>query len=314
MKFISFLVIFFGLSTALFAQPINNYSSPTSAHQLVAGTNIYLIPPTDFSVSENFTGFQNPEDPTAMIMVTSIPGPFDQISAGFTKEMLASRGMTLNKKQEATVAGIGALYVELDQYSQGLTFTKAILIYGDATETTLINGVSVKDSVALGASIRESVRSAVIGDVTSADPQSRLSFTVDESAGNLQFASVIGNSLLLTRDGKVQTESEDRATLIIDRSYNTQEIEDKEAFTTLRLATLPGKYKAASEEYPRKVELAGMSGYEIFATGADKEETAHLTILFRKEGGYFIFLATYLTGSTQAQADIEAILESFRVK
>lgn len=314
MRILLFLLLLCSQTTS-FAQSVNNYPSPTEAHQLVPGTNIYLIPPTNFSVSENFTGFQNPEDPTSMIMVVSMPGPFDQVSAGFTEEMLASRGMVLLDKQPATVGGKDAFYVELDQNSQGLTFTKSILIYGDSTETTIINGISVKDSVALGISIRESVRSAVIDRGVRAKPRTELTFTVDEAAGNLQFISVIGNGVLLNRDGKTPTESTDKANLIIDRSRNNNEIKDKKAFTLLRLFSLPGGYELASKKYPRKIKLAGMEGYELFANNAEaQQETAHLTMLFAEDGGYYIFLATYLKGSKQAKADIKKVMKTFRRK
>lgn len=313
MKLILFLVIVFGLNTALFTQSINNYSSTTNAHQLVAGTNIYVIPPTGFAKSENFTGFQNPEDPTSMIMVVSMPGPFDQVSAGFTKDMLASRGMILQRKEPIVISGQEAFYIELDQNAQGFTFTKSMLIYGDSVSTTIINGASMKDSVALAAEIRESVRSVVIDAAAAPDPRAELAFTVDETAGNLQFISVIGNGVLLNRDGKTPTESQDGATLIIDRSRSNDIIEDKKTFIINRLSTMPGSYEIISDDYPRKTELAGLEGYEILATDtASDSETVHLTILFEEDGGYFILFAQYLSGAEQAKADLKAVMNTFR--
>jgi hypothetical protein len=313
MRLFSFLVLLCGLINVSFAQSVNNYSTTTDAHQLVAGTNIYLIPPADFSKSNNFTGFQNPEDPTSMIMVVSMPGPFDQVSAGFTEEMLASRGMVLQSKQSVDVNGQEALYIELDQNAQGFTFAKSMLIYGDSTSTTIINGASVKDSTALVAEIRESVRSVVIDAATEADPRAELAFTVDETAGDLQFISVVGNGVLLNRDGKTPTESQDEATLVIDRSRNNNRVKDKKAFTLLRLFSLPGGYELASKKYPRKTKLAGMKGYELFANNPeDQQETIHLTMLFEEDGGYYIFLATYLKGAKRAKADIKKVMRTFR--
>lgn len=45
-----------------------------------------MIPPISFKPSSNFKGFQDPEDPTSMIMTMEIPGPFAEATKGFNSE------------------------------------------------------------------------------------------------------------------------------------------------------------------------------------------------------------------------------------
>lgn len=309
------LLLLCSLTIPSFAQSVNDYEAPTKAHQLIPGTNVYVIPPTGFSVSENFTGFQNPEDPTSMVMVMSIPGPFAAVSGGFNEEMMAARGMRLQEKQTITVNRMAGLYLEMDQDAQGMTFTKSILVYGNEQETTMINGVSLKDSVSLAEAIRESIRSTVIDEATETDPRAELKFTIDETAGNLQFISVMGNAILCNRDGLTPTESKDGLNFMVDRSFNDAPIPDQKGFCLRRLNTLPGEYKLMSDEYPSPVQLDELDGYELFAVDkADKKKITHLTILFEEDGGYFILMATYKKGAKQAIADVRAIMDTFRRK
>ncbi|WP_273443826.1 hypothetical protein [Neolewinella agarilytica] len=306
-----FLLCLLVLSVPVFAQSLNEYEAPTAEHQLISGTNIYMVPPLGFELTEQFKGFQNPTDATSMIMVISIPGPFDQITAGFAEETMAARGMKMLGKEKTTVNGKEGLLIEMDQDANGMTFTKSILIYGDAAETTMINGVALKDSVALFGRIKESVHSTLFSEKVEVDPRAELSFEVDETAGNLQFVSVMGNAIMLNRDGKIPTESEDKLNLIIDRSYADQDFADRKAFTLKRLAQFPGGYKIASEDFPREVSLAGLNGYELLAGKADEEEL-HLIILFEEDGGYFIIAGMYSPESEQAKTDFRAIMNTFK--
>lgn len=59
---------------------------------LVVGTRVSLAPPVEFIPSAQFPGYQQ-ESTGASIMVTEIPGPFAEVSAGFARPSeLAKRG------------------------------------------------------------------------------------------------------------------------------------------------------------------------------------------------------------------------------
>jgi len=165
-------------------------------HIQIEGTNIFMIPPISFNPSSNFKGFQNPNDQTSMILTMEIPGPYSEVSKGFNSERLNARGMELKSKKEIKVADFTGLYIELDQSANGMTFSKHILIYGNEKSSTLINGVSLKDSLQLGEKIKESLLTTYVDSQLKSNPRKALNYSLNESVGSMKFKAVIGNGML----------------------------------------------------------------------------------------------------------------------
>jgi len=65
--------------------------------------------PPGFEKAEDFYGFQQPST-GASVMVLAIPGPFAEVTQGFTKTALAERGMTLHAKELTRVKGQAAWF------------------------------------------------------------------------------------------------------------------------------------------------------------------------------------------------------------
>ncbi len=313
-KTILFLLLIL-ITQSVFSQKINEYTEPTEDHILVKGTNIYMIPPKGYVESSNFKGFQNPEDQTSMIMVVEIPGPFNEISKGFNAEMLATKGMKLISKKEVSINEFNGYLIDLEQDANGLIYAKNILIYGDNNSTTLINGIFLKNSKETEIIIKESVSSTVIDNEVKANPREVLGYSLDEKAGNLVFVSVIGNGFLFNRDGKTPTQSDDIATLIADRSYSKAEIEDHKQFCISRLSEFPDDYQIIDKKGINEIEIDGLKGYELYAKNLDREnELFYQVILFQEDGGYYIFVGTYLENKESALKDIQKIIITFKQK
>lgn len=299
--------------TAAFSQSFPD--SLTSDHQLVGGTNIYMVPPDSFALSEAFKGFQNPADPTSMIMIMEIPGPFSEITKGFNEEMLATRGMELSSKEDVQIAGVEGVLIALDQPANGMLFSKYILIFGDESATTMINGVFLKEAPETGDDIRNSLLSTYVDTGMDVDPRAALSYTLDETAGGLQFYSVMGNAMLFNRDRKIPTESNDQATLVVDRSFADMQITDKEEFCIRRTTQYPENYEISEDKGINEVTIDGLSGLELYAENIDDEVSAmYQLILFEEDGGYFLFMGTYLKAEPEALADIQAVIRTFERK
>ncbi len=115
------------------------------------------------------------------------------------------------------------------------------------------------------------------------DPRDSLDFTVHEKLGNLIFVNMIGKGILLNRDGKTPTESDDKATLIINKFFNNLKTEDQKTFCIARLEKLPYNYKLIN----------------------DRE------ILFKENGGYYIFVGTFMELSKNGLNDIKKVINSF---
>lgn len=315
MKLLITLILLIGSFHKSSSQTLNEFEKPTPKHINISGTNIFLIPPLEFKLSEQFKGFQDPDDQTSMIIVMEIPGPFSEVSKGFTHEMLKSRGMTLHSKKEITVNNYQGYLIHLDQEANGLIFGKDILVYGNSQFTSMINGVYLKDSVQSGNKIRESILSTVIDRSLEVDPRQSLDYTLNENIGDLKFKSVIGNGMLFNRDLKTPTESSDKATLITDRSFAKAIIENKKMFCVSRLKKYPQDYSVITEKGINEIIIDGLSGFELFAKNNDTaNEEMYQVILFQDDGGYFIFIGTYLSGSEKAQKDIMNIVKTFKRK
>ncbi len=284
-------------------------------HIQIKGTNIFIVPPTSFESSSNFKGFQNLNDQTSMIMVIEIPGPYSEVTKGFNSEMMQKQGMELKTKKEIKVSEFDGLLIELDQSANGIIFSKQIIIYGNEKSSTLINGVYPKDSLQLGRKIKESILTTFVDVKIKSNPRDTLKYSLNENVGSLKFKAVIGNGMLFNRDLKIPTESIDKATLLTDKSFAKVEIKNEKLFCISRLKKYPNDYSIILSKGINEIEIDNLKGFELFAKNNDKEnEEMYQVILFDKNGGYYLFVGTYVTGSENAVSDIKNIIETFNRK
>lgn len=303
------------LFTHAAAQNLNTYEKPTKAHQLIRGTNVSMIPPPGFVQSSNMKGFQNPEDPTSMIMLIEIPGPYAEIVGGFTPEKMLSKNMTMLEKQEIKLGGYDGLLLAIDQEANGMFFSKWLLVYGDASKTTMINTVYVKDSVALGEQMKACVQSTVIDQGVSANPRENLDFTLDETRGDLQFCAVMGNGMVFSRDGKLPTDHPDKVALITDKSFAKVEVGDQKQFCIDRLKKYPDPMRLPAYKDLKPVKIDGLEGYQLFTNNLNKpEESMMQVLLFPEEGGYYMMVGIYLENDKKSRKDLEAVVKTFKRK
>lgn len=296
-----------------FAQTLSKVK--TNKHQQISGTNISLVPPSSFEPSENFKGFQNPEDPSSMLMVVEIPAPYSEIERGFNADMLQTKGMELRGKKDISIANFKGLLLELDQFANGTEFSKHILIYGNEKATTIINGVFLKDSVLLGDRIKQSVLTTVVDFNFIADPRGALHYDVNEDAGSLKFNIVMGNGMLFNRDLKIPTESSDKASLLTGTSFSNAEIKNEKLFCISRIKKYPDDFSLIPSKLINAIEIDGLKGYELFAKNNDKTaEEMYQVILFDQKGGYYLFVGTYIAGSEDAVRDIKSVIHTFKRK
>jgi hypothetical protein len=284
-------------------------------HIQIKGTNIFMVPPTSFESSSNFKGFQNPNDQTSMIMAMEIPGPYSEVSKGFNSEMMQKQGMELKTKKEIKVAEFDGLLLELDQSANGMVFSKQIIIYGNEKSSTLINGVYLKDSLQLGEKIKKSILTTFVDSKIESNPRKALNYSLDENIASLKFKAVIGNGMLFNRDLKTPTESVDKATLLTDKSFAKVEIKNEKLFCISRLKKYPDDYSVIPSKGINNIEIDNLKGFELFAKNNDKEnEEMYQVILFDKDGGYYLFIGTYVTGSDKAISDIKNVIQTFKRK
>ena len=312
-KNIVFTTLLFLNSLIGFAQAFSKVK--TNQHQQISGTNISLVPPSSFAPSDNFKGFQNPEDPTSMLMVVEVPAPYAEIERGFNADMLQTKGMELKAKTDISIAEFKGLLLELDQSANGMEFSKHILIYGNEKATTIINGVFLKDSIVLGEKMKHSILTTFLDSNLLTDPRGALNYDVDEHVGALKFNIVMGNGMLFNRDLKRPTESLDKASLLTGTSFSNAEIKNEKLFCISRIKKYPDDYSLIPSKLINAVEIDGLKGYELFAKNNDKTaEEMYQVILFDEKVGYYLFVGTYAAGSEDAVEDIKRVIRTFKRK
>ncbi|MCE7940105.1 MAG: hypothetical protein DYG95_00705 [Chlorobi bacterium CHB1] len=282
---------------------------------LVAGTRVSLTPPAEFTLSAQFPGYQQ-ESTGASIMVTEIPGPFAEVSAGFSVPAeLAKKGMTLQTKEEITVDGRTALLLQIWQVAAGKEFLKWILAFGNANETVMVMATFPKQHESdRSEKLRTSLLTVTWDSEKSVSPTEGLSFTLSEK-GEMKLAKRMANMLIYTKGGIMPTEGEDVPLFIIGQSISKVNVEDPESLAKLSL--LQNDSVADIEiEQPVKVLIDSLSGYEIIAKGMSaksKQPTVIYQMMLFEDQNYYIMLG--MVGSEKREAYLQVFREmagSFR--
>lgn len=316
MKFLLSCLLFSACLLSVQGQALNDLEAMTDKHVTILGTNIAIVPPANFVPSENFKGFTHPENPALVVMAIDIPGPYSEVVKGFSKEnqeLMVGRGMHIQDTEEVTVGDNPGTLVHLEQMANGMQFEKYILIYGDTERTTFINGIFLKDSVSLGKEILASIRSTFIDEDLEVDPQAALNYRVNPEAGNYKLASISGNSMIMTRDGQMPPKLEDKSVLIVDKSLNSEPIEDKEGFCKIRWSELPNKSGQAEIPKTSPLKLGGLPGF-LMKGDSEGEEVTTQIIIFPEEGGYFILLGIRSSEFPDTEKDMEKVMKTFVLK
>src|SRR5262249_19189273 len=123
---------FFGLWPILLQAEVKYASFPA--------VGVELPQPEGFVTSKQLVGLENPLK-HSVVQINVIPGPFSEISTGFTPRRLATAQMRLYEKTEATIAGKQALLMHVTQTAQGVEIEKWLAVFGDKKSTTLLNAM-----------------------------------------------------------------------------------------------------------------------------------------------------------------------------
>lgn len=311
-KIILTTIILFGYFTAFGQKKIENQL--TDEHQNISGTKISLIPPKGFTDGLNFLGLQQTESGSS-IMVLDVPGPYSETSSGITEENMLSKGIEVRKIENLTINGLPAIFVTGTQNAYGNIYTKYIFVFGSENETIIINGVHPKNLKKIGNDVKKSMLSAFYEADKKIDPFVNIDYSIDVTETKLKFAKSVSNSLLFTVDGEVPTTSSDKTNLIVAKSFSPVTQEDKKLFVINRLKQTPIEIERM--EYTNDISIDGISGYEIYAKGKNKEtteiENVYQVILF-SDNHYYILLGTTNDETEKSIQEIKKVIKTFKRK
>jgi hypothetical protein len=281
----------------------------------VAGTQVSVVPPAGFEPAKQFPGFQR-IDVGSSLMVTEIPGPFEGVRSGLTKEGLAAQGMTFLSSESARFADAEGVLVHASQEANGTLYRKWIGVFGTPRKTALVAG-TFPDAVAADMSepLKFAVLSARLGEDTDPGLFEGLPFRVQE-AGRLKFAGRLANNLMLTVDGKRPPLAPGEPLVVVGPSISDVNLEDVKAFAETRVL------QTATVEDIRVVTgkaitVGSLRGYELEAQARHSKSglamVVYQAILVKGKGYYMLQGLVEASRAAHHLADFRAVLSSLSV-
>lgn len=252
----------------------------------IPGTKYQMIAPAGFQLAQSFSGFSN-DSLKASIMVSGVPTSLKTIAAGFTKDKLNASGLNLISTDSLILNGFSCHLLNITQQVGEIKYLKKVLLFGDSTKTTIVNGIYPASAAHLGNSIQIAILSIEFNNNLDDDPMHAVNFTIDTVGSSLLLAKYQNGTLLFSKDGKIPTTA---PTLIIGSSFSKQTISDKKQFALDRLKQLPGGLNAKIQSHI-PIKQGDLDGFEIISRAKvydDKEDLLYQCLLFDKKGNYFL--------------------------
>lgn len=288
---------------------------PATALVPVPGTSVSLSPPSGFVPADRFPGFMK-ESTGSSIMVSEIPGPYAEVTAGFSdKRQMQARGMTLLGSSSAKVDGQKAMLLEVEQSAYGTLFRKWMLAIKRPGGTALIVASFPKAEAEQGEELRAAILAAAFGKPN--DPADALAF-VATPAAPFQVAKVMGQNMILSPGGRFPLKDENAPFMVLGLSASEDlAISDHEAFAERRVYNT-ATVRNITVGQTSSITIGHLSGYATTANGVGEDAATPLTIyqvlLFDKSGYSVIQGVTPTTQKDKYIPIFEQIAKTFRMK
>jgi len=282
----------------------------------VPGTSVTLTPPEGFVAADRFPGFMK-ESTGSSIMVSEIPGPFGEVTAGFSdQKRMQAQGMKLLSRSSTKVDGYKAILLHVEQSAYGTLFKKWLVAVDRAGTTTLMVATYPQaEDQQQGESLRAAVLAATFGKPT--DTTDALSFTAKPMAP-FQVAKVLGQNMILSPDGQFPVQDENVPFMILGLSASENlVVSDRKAFAEHRI-TKTATVKTISVNQSTPVTIGDLSGYTTTANGEGADAGTPLSIyqvlLFDTSGYCVIQGVTPSAKKSTYMPVFEKIAKTFKMK
>ncbi len=296
-------------------QPASPASVPVTALIPVPGTSVSLSPPSGFVPADRFPGFMK-ESTGSSIMVSEIPGPYAEVTAGFSdKRQMQARGMTLLGNSSAKVDGQKAMLLEVEQPAYGTLFRKWMLVVERPSGTALIVASFPKAEAKQGEELKAAILAAAFGKPS--DPADALAFVATPVAP-FQVAKVMGQNMILSPGGRFPLKDEHAPFMILGLSASEDlAIADQESFAERRVSnTATVREITVGQTSP--ITIGHLSGYATTANGVGEDAATPLTIyqvLLFDESGYCVIQGITPTAQRKTYVPIfQQVAKTFKMK
>ncbi|MBU6452556.1 MAG: hypothetical protein KGS72_12295 [Cyanobacteria bacterium REEB67] len=287
----------------------------------VLGTKVFLVPPEGFSASENFCGFFK-KDQDASIVITEIPGPYEQVITGFNKNDLNGKGMNLTATSVIKSSGAGGdkskTLIEFTQNAFGKKFKKVALIFGDRVSTMLVTGgMPESGGDELFNTLKASVKTARYDARASlANLTEGLPFTLADGK-KLKKALRVQNTLLFTTSGKARAGEDNGPLFVVGHSVGDISDDNRSAYARERLEHTPS-LKNVTVKKESRISQAGLEGEEFLAEAVDSKDGVptfvYHAMLFDKSGYYIFQGLCGLSQRTEYEGEFQRLVKNFQLR
>jgi hypothetical protein len=275
---------------------------PDAAIVQFSEVGLAISQPPGFEKAQAFYGFQQSKTGSSVVL-SSLPGSFNQVIQKFDSATLQSRGLKLVSKSDITIGGQSGVLLQVAQSAYGQTYLKWIAIFGNSARTYFVTAsFPAQSDPALSNLLKQTVQSVSIIKTENAKTPT-FPFRIEPVAGLIpapQFAAM-GKAAAFTKDGKVPPTSPNDPLFIVSPSLGPVPVLDQRLYALRRIKQVP-KIPVKTINSTAPITVDGLSGYEILATGTDQDSGVSIKIyqvmLFPKGGGYV--LMTGLVGESLA--------------
>ena len=126
----------------------------------VTGTRCSMVPPKGFVAGKSYGGFEDIKT-GASIVINEFQTSYQTIVDGFTVALLQSKGMKMISKETIDFRGSKATMICVTQLSNGITYVKQMLVFGNQQLTVLVNGMYPEASKAVADKIKTAMLSTI---------------------------------------------------------------------------------------------------------------------------------------------------------
>ncbi len=273
MKYKIYLFFLFFLTSFYCAQ---------SALISIPGTKYAMVPPNDFELSNDFTGFQS-EKTKSSIIIVDLPAAYSLLKGSFTKEALLTKGMELITKENVKFNNAEAQLYKVRQKAFGISYLKQILIFGDEQKTVIVNGIYPEEFTEVENEIKTALLTITFKKDQNPKSEEAAQFSLDTSGTTYQFVKNLAGALMYSEDGLLPTQ---KGRLIVSGSMGDFSTLDPKKFTLERLKKLPDADKAEIKSV-EKITINNKDGYEII-TADNNKDLLYFVAIFSENRYYLI--------------------------
>ncbi|MEC5158585.1 hypothetical protein [Chryseobacterium sp. MP_3.2] len=290
--FLLFLTTFYDAQSALIPIP---------------GTKFSMVPPNDFELSSDFTGFQS-EKTKSSIIIVDFPAAYSLLKESFTKEALLTKGMELISKENVKYNNVKAQLYKVRQKAFGKTYLKQILIFGDETKTVIVNGIYPEEFLEMENDIKTALFTLTFDENQNPNSQEAAQFSINTAGTTYQFVKNLAGALMYSEDGLLPTQ---KGRLLVSGSLGEFSTLDPKKFTLERLKALPDADQAEIKSV-EKITIDHRSGYEIIAAD-HKKDLLYFVAIF-SENRYYLIVGGAKEEQEKNLEIFKKIARTFKVK